>query len=265
MQNKYPLLKNINNHALKSLNVQGLLLIAGPCAVEDYAKTLDVAKFLKSNNIEYLRAGAFKPRTSPYSFQGLGEQGLEILKTAKKETGLPIVTELMDIRQLQYFDDVDVIQIGARNMQNFDLLKEMGKVGKPILLKRGMAATVKEFLMSAEYIMASGNEDVILCERGVRTFDNYTRNCLDVSIIPYLHKVSHLPVIVDPSHACGQRWMVSDLAKASVACNTDGLIIEVHNNPEKALCDGEQSLHPTEFAELMKVLPVVAGINNRTM
>jgi 3-deoxy-7-phosphoheptulonate synthase len=171
----------------------------------------------------------------------------------------------MDIRQLQYFDYVDVIQIGARNMQNFDLLKEMGKVGKPILLKRGMAATVKEFLMSAEYIMASGNEDVILCERGVRTFDNYTRNCLDVSIIPYLHKVSHLPVIVDPSHACGQRWMVSDLAKASVACNTDGLIIEVHNNPEKALCDGEQSLHPTEFADLMKVLPVVAGINNRTM
>lgn len=240
-------------------------VIAGPCSVETEEQVVSIAKDVKKAGARLLRGGAFKPRTSPYSFQGLGEQGLEILKTAKKETGLPIVTELMDIRQLQYFDDVDVIQIGARNMQNFDLLKEMGKVGKPILLKRGMAATVKEFLMSAEYIMASGNEDVILCERGVRTFDNYTRNCLDVSIIPYLHKVSHLPVIVDPSHSCGQRWMVSDLAKASVACNTDGLIIEVHNNPEKALCDGEQSLHPTEFAELMKVLPVVAGINNRTM
>ena len=240
-------------------------VIAGPCSVETEEQVVSIAKDVKKAGARLLRGGAFKPRTSPYSFQGLGEQGLEILKTAKKETGLPIVTELMDIRQLQYFDDVDVIQIGARNMQNFDLLKEMGKVGKPILLKRGMAATVKEFLMSAEYIMASGNEDVILCERGVRTFDNYTRNCLDVSIVPYLHKVSHLPVIVDPSHACGQRWMVADLAKASVACNTDGLIIEVHNNPEKALCDGEQSLHPTEFADLMKVLPVVAGINNRTM
>ena len=240
-------------------------VIAGPCSVETEEQVVSIAKDVKKAGARLLRGGAFKPRTSPYSFQGLGEQGLEILKTAKKETGLPIVTELMDIRQLQYFDDVDVIQIGARNMQNFDLLKEMGKVGKPILLKRGMAATVKEFLMSAEYIMASGNEDVILCERGVRTFDNYTRNCLDVSIVPYLHKVSHLPVIVDPSHACGQRWMVADLAKASVACNTDGLIIEVHNNPEKALCDGEQSLHPAEFAELMKVLPVVAGINNRTM
>ena len=190
-------------------------VIAGPCSVETEEQVVSIARDVKAAGAKLLRGGAFKPRTSPYSFQGLGEQGLQFLVAAKKETGLPIVTELMDIRQLKYFDDVDVIQIGARNMQNFDLLKEMGKVGKPILLKRGMAATVKELLMSAEYIMASGNEDVILCERGVRTFDNYTRNCLDVSIVPYLHKVSHLPIIIDPSHACGQRWMVPELAKAA--------------------------------------------------
>ena len=240
-------------------------VIAGPCSVETEEQVVSIARDVKAAGAKLLRGGAFKPRTSPYSFQGLGEKGLQFLVTAKKETGLPIVTELMDIRQLKYFDDVDVIQIGARNMQNFDLLKEMGKVGKPILLKRGMAATVKELLMSAEYIMASGNENVILCERGVRTFDNYTRNCLDVSIVPYLHKVSHLPIIIDPSHACGQRWMVPELAKAAVACNTDGLIIEVHNNPEKALCDGEQSLHPTEFAQLMKILPQIAAINGRSV
>ena len=240
-------------------------VIAGPCSVETEEQVVSIARDVKAAGAKLLRGGAFKPRTSPYSFQGLGEKGLQFLVTAKKETGLPIVTELMDIRQLKYFDDVDVIQIGARNMQNFDLLKEMGKVGKPILLKRGMAASVKEFLMSAEYIMASGNEKVILCERGVRTFDNYTRNCLDVSIVPYLHKISHLPIIIDPSHACGLRWMVGDLAKSAVAVNTDGLIIEVHNNPEKALCDGEQSLHPTEFADLMKVLPRIAEINGRSM
>ena len=246
-----------------SFGGKNIPVIAGPCSVETEEQVIAIAKDVKKAGATLLRGGAFKPRTSPYSFQGLGAKGLEFLKTAKKETGLPIVTELMDIRQLKYFDDVDVLQIGARNMQNFDLLKEMGKVQKPILLKRGMAATVKEFLMSAEYIMASGNENVILCERGVRTFDNYTRNCLDVSIIPYLHKVSHLPIIVDPSHACGQRWMVGDLAKSAVACNTDGLIIEVHNNPEKALCDGEQSLHPTEFAQVMKVLEQIAQINGR--
>jgi len=240
-------------------------VIAGPCSVETEEQVVSIARDVKAAGAKLLRGGAFKPRTSPYSFQGLGEKGLQFLITAKKETGLPVVTELMDIRQLKYFDDVDIIQIGARNMQNFDLLKEMGKVGKPILLKRGMAASVKEFLMSAEYIMASGNENVILCERGVRTFDNYTRNCLDVSIVPYLHKVSHLPIIIDPSHACGLRWMVGDLAKAAVAVNTDGLIIEVHNNPEKALCDGEQSLHPAEFADLMKVLPQLAAVNKRTM
>ena len=240
-------------------------VIAGPCSVETEEQVISIARDVKAAGATILRGGAFKPRTSPYSFQGLGVQGLHFLEAAKKETGLPIITELMDIRQLEYFDNVDIIQIGARNMQNFDLLKEMGKVHKPILLKRGMAASVKEFLMSAEYIMASGNENVILCERGIRTFDNYTRNCLDISIIPYLHKVSHLPIIIDPSHACGQRWMVGDLAKAAVACNTDGLIIEVHNNPEKALCDGEQSLHPGEFGELMKVLPQIACINGRNM
>lgn len=240
-------------------------VIAGPCSVETEEQVVSIAKDVKAAGATLLRGGAFKPRTSPYAFQGLGPLGLEYLKSAKKETGLPIVTELMDIRQLEYFDDVDIIQIGTRNMQNFDLLKEMGKTKKPILLKRGMSATVKEFLMSAEYIMASGNEQVILCERGVRTFDNYTRNCLDLSIIPYLHKISHLPIIVDPSHACGLRWMVPELAKAAVATNTDGLIIEVHNNPEKALCDGEQSLHPSQFAELMKVLPKLAEINSRKM
>ena len=185
--------------------------------------------------------------------------------TAKKETGLPIVTELMDARQLKYFDDVDMIQIGARNMQNFDLLKEVGKLNKPILLKRGMAATVKEFLMSAEYIMASGNENVILCERGIRTFDTYTRNCLDISIVPYLHKETHLPVIVDPSHAGGMSWLVPTLARVSIAAGADGLMIEVHNNPEKALSDGEQSLRPSEFDDLMHVLPQFAKMNGRTL
>lgn len=240
-------------------------VIAGPCSVETEEQVLEIAKAVKASGARYLRGGAFKPRTSPYAFQGLGEKGLKFLINARKETGLPVVTELMDIRQLKYFDDVDMIQIGARNMQNFDLLKEMGKVKKPILLKRGMSATVKEFLMSAEYIMASGNENVILCERGIRTFDNYTRNCLDISIVPYLHKVTHLPVIIDPSHACGMNWMVPTLAKAAVAVGADGLIIEVHNNPEKALCDGEQSLRPEEFDSLMKTLPELARINGRTM
>ncbi len=240
-------------------------VIAGPCSVESEEQVVAIAKAVKKAGAKLLRGGAFKPRTSPYAFQGLGAQGLEFLKSAKKETGLPIVTELMDVRQLQYFADVDIIQIGARNMQNFDLLKEMGKAGKPILLKRGMAATVKELLMSAEYIMASGNENVILCERGVRTFDSYTRNCLDVSVVPYLHKVSHLPVIIDPSHACGMSWMVPTLAKAAVASGADGLIIEVHNDPSRALCDGEQSLHPDEFASLMETLKKYAQAEGRTI
>ena len=240
-------------------------VIAGPCSVESEEQVVAIAKAVKKAGAKLLRGGAFKPRTSPYAFQGLGAQGLEFLQSAKKETRLPIVTELMDVRQLQYFADVDIIQIGARNMQNFDLLKEMGKAGKPILLKRGMAATVKELLMSAEYIMASGNENVILCERGVRTFDSYTRNCLDVSVVPYLHKVSHLPVIIDPSHACGMSWMVPTLAKAAVAAGADGLIIEVHNDPSRALCDGEQSLHPDEFASLMETLKKYAQAEGRTI
>lgn len=240
-------------------------IIAGPCSVESEEQVVAIAREVKKAGARLLRGGAFKPRTSPYSFQGLGKQGLDFLSAAKKETGLPIVTELMDIRQLEYFGDVDLIQIGARNMQNFDLLKEMGKAGKPILLKRGMAATVKEFLMSAEYIMASGNENVIFCERGIRTFDNYTRNCLDLSIIPYLKKESHLPIIIDPSHACGMNWMVPTLAKAAIAADCDGLLIEVHNNPAAAMCDGEQCLVPNELADLMKVLPAIAAVNGKTI
>lgn len=240
-------------------------IMAGPCSVETEEQIIEVAKAVKASGARFLRGGAFKPRTSPYSFQGLGAEGLELLKIARKETGLPIVTELMAINQIPLFEDVDIIQIGARNMQNFDLLKEVGKLKNPILLKRGLSATVKEFLMSAEYIMASGNENVILCERGIRTFDNYTRNCLDLSIVPYLKKETHLPVIIDPSHACGIRWMVPTLAKAAVAVGADGLIIEVHNNPEKALCDGEQSLTPAQFDELMKVLGKYAAVENRTV
>ena len=243
-----------------------LALIAGPCSVESKEQVVRIALEAKAAGANMLRGGAFKPRTSPYAFQGLGSDGLDLLLAAKEATGLPIVSELMSADYIDEFNEkVDLVQIGARNMQNFELLKEMGKVNKPILLKRGMSATVKELLMSAEYIMASGNENVIFCERGVRTFDNYTRNCLDLSIVPYLHKISHLPVIIDPSHACGQSWMVPTLAKAAVASGADGLIIEVHNNPEKALCDGEQSLTPDEFNQLMNVLPKLADIENRTM
>ncbi len=240
-------------------------VMAGPCSVETEEQVVEVAKAVKASGARFLRGGAFKPRTSPYSFQGLGATGLELLKIARRETGLPIVTELMAMNQIDLFEDVDIIQIGARNMQNFDLLKEVGKTHKPVLLKRGLSATVKEFLMSAEYIMASGSENVILCERGIRTFDNYTRNCLDLSIVPYLKKETHLPVIIDPSHACGIRWMVPTLAKAAVAVGADGLIIEVHNNPAKALCDGEQSLTPAQFDDLMKVLNKYAAVEGRTM
>lgn len=240
-------------------------VMAGPCSVETPEQIVEVAKAVKASGARFLRGGAFKPRTSPYAFQGLGADGLELLKLARKETGLPIVTELMAITQIPLFEDIDVVQIGARNMQNFDLLKEVGKMNKPVLLKRGLANTVKEFLMSAEYIMASGNQNVILCERGIRTFDNYTRNCLDLSVVPYLKKETHLPVIIDPSHACGIRWMVPTLAKAAVAVGADGLIIEVHNNPEKALCDGEQSLTPQQFDELMGVLAKYAAVEGRSI
>ena len=213
-----------------------------------------------------LRGGAFKPRTSPYSFQGLQEIGLDLLKEAKAVTGLPIITEIMSADKIERFvEDVDVIQVGARNMQNFELLKELGKTDKPILLKRGLSATIEEWLMSAEYIMAGGNDSVILCERGIRTFENYTRNTLDLSAIPAVKKLSHLPVVVDPSHAAGMWWMVEPLAKAAVAVGADGLIIEVHNDPEHALCDGAQSLKPERFGRLMQDLKIIAGAVGREL
>ncbi|MDU4659465.1 MAG: 3-deoxy-7-phosphoheptulonate synthase, partial [Clostridium butyricum] len=208
--------------------------------------------------------GAFKPRTSPYAFQGLKYEGLELLKKAKAKTGLPIVTELMSPYDIETFvENVDVIQVGARNMQNFDLLKELGKTNKPILLKRGLSATIEEWLMSAEYIMAGGNENVILCERGIRTFETYTRNTLDLSAVPAVKKLSHLPVVIDPSHSAGKYWMVEPLAKAAVAVGADGLIIEVHNDPANALCDGPQSIKPEKFAKLMEELRVIAGAVGR--
>ena len=226
-------------------------VIAGPCSVESREQMVEVAKAVKASGAGLMRGGAFKPRTSPYSFQGLREQGLEYLLEAKKASGLPIVTEIMSIEHLPLFEDVDIIQVGARNMQNFELLKEVGKMSKPILLKRGLSNTYEEWIMSAEYIMAEGNENVILCERGVRTFETYTRNTLDVSAIPAIKQMSHLPVIVDPSHAAGMYWMVEPLALAAVAAGADGLIIEVHNDPPHAKCDGQQSLTPQKFDALM--------------
>lgn len=226
-------------------------LIAGPCSVETEEQIIYVAQQVKAAGANFLRGGAFKPRTSPYDFQGLGAEGIRLLLEAKKATGLPIVTEIMDIRNLPLFEEVDVIQVGARNTQNFDMLKELGKTQKPILLKRGLAGTIKELLMSAEYIMANGNEQVILCERGIRTFDDYTRNTLDLAAVPMLHELSHLPVIVDPSHATGINRLVTPMAMAATACNADGLIIEVHNDPIHALCDGAQSLRPEQFDALM--------------
>ena len=227
-------------------------MIAGPCSVETEGQIVAVAKAVKASGANMLRGGAFKPRTSPYDFAGLKAEGLELLKIARQETGLPIVTEIMSITDLPLFDDVDVLQVGARNMQNFDLLRELGKTNKPILLKRGLANTLKELLMSAEYIMASGNEQVILCERGIRTFDDYTRNTLDLAGVPMLHELSHLPVIVDPSHATGINRLVPPMALAATAGGADGLIIEVHNDPIHALCDGAQSLRPEQYDELAK-------------
>ncbi len=227
-------------------------MIAGPCSVETEEQIVAVAKAVKASGANMLRGGAFKPRTSPYDFAGLKAEGLELLKIARQETGLPVVTEIMSITDLPLFDDVDVLQVGARNMQNFDLLRELGKTNKPILLKRGLANTLKELLMSAEYIMASGNEQVILCERGIRTFDDYTRNTLDLAAVPMLHELSHLPVIVDPSHATGINRLVPPMALAATAGGADGLIIEVHNDPIHALCDGAQSLRPEQYDELAK-------------
>ena len=228
------------------------VMIAGPCSVESEEQIVAVAKAVKASGANILRGGAFKPRTSPYDFQGLKATGIELLKTARAATGLPIVTEIMGVEHLPLFDDVDVLQVGARNMQNFDLLRELGKTNKPILLKRGLASTLKELLMSAEYIMAGGNEQVILCERGIRTFDDYTRNTLDLAAVPMLKELTHLPIIVDPSHATGIARLVEPMALAATACGADGLIIEVHNDPMHALCDGAQSLRPEVYDDLAK-------------
>ena len=225
-------------------------VIAGPCSIETEEQIIECATAVKNSGADILRGGAFKPRTSPYAFQGLKSEGIRLLLEAKKATGLPIITEIMNIRALDLFADVDIIQVGARNMQNFDLLQELGKTKKPILLKRGLANTLQELLMSAEYIMSEGNENVILCERGIRTFETYTRNTLDLSAIPVLHELSHLPVIVDPSHATGKSRLVPPMATAAVAAGADGIMVEVHNNPACALCDGAQSLTPVQFDEL---------------
>jgi 3-deoxy-7-phosphoheptulonate synthase len=238
-------------------------VIAGPCSVENREQIIAVAKAVKAAGASFLRGGIFKPRTSPYSFQGMGCEGVNILVEAKKETGLPLVSELMEIHQLEVFDEIDIIQVGARNMQNFNLLKELGRCSKPILLKRGLASSVTELLMAAEYIMAGGNEKVILCERGIRTFESFARNTLDITAVPYLKQKTHLPVIVDPSHATGIASLVPAAAKAAVAAGADGLIIEVHNDPENALCDGEQSLTPDAFALLMKTLAKYAALEGK--
>ena len=232
-------------------------MIAGPCSVENEDQIITVAKAVKAAGAQLLRGGAFKPRTSPYDFPGLKAPGLELLKLARQETGLPFVTEIMNIQDLPLFEDVDMLQVGARNMQNFDLLRELGKLDKPILLKRGLANTLKELLMSAEYIMSNGNEQVVLCERGIRTFSDYTRNTLDISAVPMLHELTHLPVIVDPSHSTGMARLVPSMSLAAAACGADGLIIEVHNDPIHALCDGAQSLRPEEYAELARKVQAV--------
>ncbi|MBO5952555.1 MAG: 3-deoxy-7-phosphoheptulonate synthase [Oscillospiraceae bacterium] len=232
-------------------------MIAGPCSVESEEQIIEVAQAVKASGATILRGGAFKPRTSPYAFQGLKGEGLRLLLEAKKATGLPIVTEIMNIKTLDMFEDVDIIQVGARNMQNFDLLQELGKTHKPVLLKRGLANTLQELLMSAEYIMSEGNENIILCERGIRTFETYTRNTLDVSAIPVLHELSHLPVVADPSHATGKSKLVAPMAAAAVAAGADGIMIEVHNNPSCALCDGAQSLTPAQFDQVSRKILAV--------
>ena len=240
-------------------------VISGPCSVESEGQIEEVAGRVKAAGATLLRGGAFKPRTSPYSFQGLRAEGLDLLRHARRRTGMPIVTEIMNTSHIPLFEDVDIIQVGARNMQNFELLKELGHLNKPILLKRGLANTIEELLMSAEYIMAGGNEKVILCERGIRTFETATRNTLDLSAVPMIKKLSHLPVIVDPSHAAGLSWMVEPLSLAAVAAGADGLIIEVHNDPEHALSDGPQSLTPDQFDRLMPKIRSIATFMGREM
>ena len=243
-----------------------LAVMAGPCSVESEEQIIEIAKSVKESGATFLRGGAFKPRTSPYSFQGLELEGLELLKKAREATGLPIVTEIMSTDYIDIFErDVDVIQVGARNMQNFDLLKQLGKISKPILLKRGLSATIEEWLMSAEYIMAAGNENVILCERGIRTFETYTRNTLDLSAIPVVKRKSHLPVIVDPSHAAGYWYLVEPLAKAAIAAGADGLMIEVHNNPQCALSDGQQSIKPESFKRIMDKVRLLAELEGKKL
>ena len=241
-------------------------VIAGPCSVESREQIIEVARDVKASGAALMRGGAFKPRTSPYSFQGMGTDGLELLLEAKKATGLPIVTELMSPKYCELFEEkVDLVQIGARNMQNFDLLKEVGKMSKPILLKRGLANSYEEWIMSAEHIMAAGNENVVLCERGVRTFETYTRNTLDLSAIPAIRRMSHLPIIVDPSHAAGMYWMVEPLAMAAAAVGADGLMVEVHNDPPHAKCDGQQSLTPEKFQRLMDQLRPLVDLMGKTL
>lgn len=249
-----------------SIGGSELAIIAGPCSVETEEQIVSVAKKVKESGAQFLRGGAFKPRSSPYSFQGLGVLGLEFLKTARDETGLLVVSEVLNIDMIPKFVDfVDVIQVGARNMQNFMLLKELGKVKKPIMLKRGISATMEEWLMSAEYIISEGNTDVILCERGIRTFEKYTRNTLDISAVPVIKRKSHLPIVVDPSHAGGEWWMVPPLAKAAISAGADGLVIEVHEEPEKAFSDGQQSLKPKKFKKLMEDIEVLAKLEGKSI
>ena len=247
-----------------SVGGNAFALMAGPCSVESEEQIIEVATAVKAAGATMLRGGAFKPRTSPYDFQGMRAEGIELLLEAKKVTGLPIVTEIMNANHLPLFEEVDVIQVGARNMQNFELLKELGKTNKPILLKRGLANTIKEWLMSAEYIMAGGNENVILCERGIRTYETYTRNTLDLSAVPLLRGLTHLPIVVDPSHATGVSKLVLPMACAATAAGADGLMIEVHNNPAKALCDGAQSLTPAQFANVAEKVMKIRGIMNES-
>lgn len=244
-----------------------LTLIAGPCSVESKEQVIEIARSIKKSGAHMLRGGAYKPRTSPYSFQGMGTQGLDILVAAKEETGLPIVSELMGEKYIDEFNDkVDLVQIGARNMQNFDLLKEVGKrIKKPVLLKRGLSNTYEEWIMSAEYIMANGNPNVILCERGIRTFETYTRNTLDLQAIPVIKRLTHLPIIIDPSHAGGKWWLVDPMAKAAVVAGADGLMIEVHNDPECALCDGPQSLKPEKYDDLIQDIKQIIKITDKTL
>ena len=249
---------SINDNKIGGKN---LGIIAGPCAVESEEQIVEIAKKVKESGANFLRGGAFKPRTSPYSFQGLELDGLKLMEIAKQETNLPIVSELMSIRYLdEFMSSVDVIQIGARNMQNYDLLKQVGKTNKPVILKRGLSSTIEEWLLSAEHIMSGGNENVILCERGIRTFETYTRNTLDLSAIPVIKKHSHLPIIVDPSHGTGSSEYVESMAKAAVVAGCDGLMIEVHNNPEKALSDGQQSITPDQFDKLMNKIKILSNL-----